>query len=138
MSPDKKRSMPESVDSGDRPRPAWMRLSGAGLELACPPLVEASIYMGNNTTGIHDLLGLLARITVPVVVLRARGRDPEDAAVMDFSKSPTWPGLAGAFPNGRDVYLPGLTHFIPMQDPELVARFVSDPWAEPPADAQED
>ena len=45
---------------------------------------------------------------------------------MDFSLSPTWPELATRFPRGRDVYLPHLTHFIPMQDPALVARFVAD------------
>jgi hypothetical protein len=29
------------------------------------------------------------------------------------------------------VYLPELTHFIPMQAPELVARFIADPEAQP-------
>ena len=38
--------------------------------------------------------------------------------------------LADQFPNGRDVYLPELTHFIPMQDPNLVARFIVDAHAQ--------
>jgi len=44
---------------------------------------------------------------------------------MDFSKSPTWPQLADGFPAGRDVYLPELSHFMPMQAPELVANYIS-------------
>jgi pimeloyl-ACP methyl ester carboxylesterase len=43
---------------------------------------------------------------------------------MDFSASPTWDKVAAQFPNGRDVSLPHLSHFIPMQDPALVARFI--------------
>ncbi len=104
------------------------RADGDGFELACPPVVEASIYLGNAQTDVYDLIPTL---TLPVTVLRARGRDPSEPAEMDFSKSPTWPGLASAFPNGRDVYLPDLTHFIPMQAPDLVARFIADPDAEP-------
>ncbi len=99
---------------------------GDGFELACPPVVEASIYMGNAGTDVHTLV---PDIELPVTVLRARMRTPEDGNEMDFSKSPTWPELADEFPNARDVYLPELTHFIPMQDPALVARFIVDPHA---------
>lgn len=105
------------------------KADGSGYELACPPVVEASIYMGNTQTDVHDLI---PGIEVPVVVLRARAREPE-AGVMDFAGSPTWPQLAEEFPHGRDVYLPDLTHFIPMQAPELVARFIVDPAARPDA-----
>lgn len=104
------------------------RSDGQGYELACPPLVEASIYLGNTQTDIHHLI---PEVRVPVVVMRARGRDPDAAPELDFSRSPTWPGLADTFPDGRDVYLPSLTHFIPMQEPEMVARFVVDPQAQP-------
>lgn len=97
---------------------------GNGFELACPPSVEASIYMGNARTDVH---ALIPGIEVPVVVLRAPPREPGDIGRLDFSKSPTWPALAAEFPRGRDVYLPHLTHFIPMQAPELVARFIVDP-----------
>jgi lipase len=96
---------------------------GGGYELACPPVVEASVYLGNTETDVHELI---PGLELPVVVLRARPRDPDDAQVMDFSKSPTWPGLAARFRNGRDVYLPDHSHFIPMEDPALVARFISD------------
>jgi lipase len=91
--------------------PDWM--------LACPPWVEASIYTGSAGRAIHDLF---ATIDVPVVVLRGEKRTRTES--MDFLASPTWENLANQFPQGRDVYLPHLTHFIPMQDPALVARFI--------------
>jgi pimeloyl-ACP methyl ester carboxylesterase len=100
--------------------------SGQGWHLACPPLVEASIYLGNTKTDIHPLL---PGIDLPVVVMRARSREPSEIPSMDFSGSPTWPGLAAEFPRGRDVPLPQYSHFIPMEDPELVARFIIDPDA---------
>jgi len=99
---------------------------GDGFELACPPLVEASIYMGSTQTDVYDLI---PRVDIPVVVLRAKARDPSEQSLMDFASSPTWAGVAAAFPNGRDVYLPQLTHFIPMQDPALTARFIVDEHA---------
>lgn len=92
---------------------------GPGFVLACPPLVEASIYTGSGGRDIHELF---ATIDCPVVVLRGEKRVRTEA--MDFLASPTWEELANQFPQGRDVYLPQLTHFIPMQDPELVARYV--------------
>ena len=70
-----------------------------------------------------NLYGLIPNIETPVLVLRAKLRDP-DSAEMDFTASPTWPELASQFPHGQDVYLPELTHFIPMQDPQLVADFI--------------
>jgi pimeloyl-ACP methyl ester carboxylesterase len=97
--------------------------SGQGLELACPPAIEASIYMGHANTDIYTLA---ARVDVPVVVLRAKMRDPGPRNLADFSASPTWEGVARSFRRGRDVYLPHLTHFIPMQEPELTARFIAD------------
>lgn len=99
------------------------KADGSGSELACPPLVEASVYMGNRQS---DIVELIPRVTQPVAVLRAPPRQPGDPDVMDFTKSPTWPGLADAFPHGRDVFLADFTHFIPMEDPELVARFIVD------------
>jgi hypothetical protein len=43
---------------------------------------------------------------------------------MDFTASPTWPGLAREFRRGTDVQLPDLTHFMPMQAPALIAEYV--------------
>ena len=93
-----------------------------GVTLACPPLVEATIYSGNTSDGVAHLL---PRITRPVTVLRARQSAP-DAEQIDFSRSPTWPGLAAALPDGHDLFLPELTHFIIMQAPALTARCLTE------------
>lgn len=93
---------------------------GEGVRLCCPARVEASVYMNNFTTDVYkDLSG----ITQPVVILRAPPGDLEDPS-MDFAASPTWPELAGCFVNATDVFLDDMTHFIPMQDPRLVARHI--------------
>ena len=99
--------------------------AGNGFALACPPRIEAAIYMGS--AGI-DIGAVVAALPHPVTVLRAGGNDADGAPrqPMDFARSPTWPGLAAAFPNGRDVYLPALTHFMPMQCPALVAAHIAD------------
>ena len=46
---------------------------------------------------------------------------------MDFGSSPTWEHLGSEFNACNDVFLPELTHFIPMQDPVLVARYILEP-----------
>lgn len=103
-------------DYGVLPNP-----DGPGYVLACPPLVEATIYTGSASTNAY---GLIETIEVPVTVVRARTRDENDTQ-MDFSRSPTWPDLAKRFKQGRDVYLPELTHFIPMQAPQLTAGYIA-------------
>lgn len=100
---------------GVRPAP-----DGDGYVLACPPEVEAAIYTGSAGRDIYDLP---PRLEVPVTVLRAKERTAE-RDVMDFSSSPTWPGLAGCFPHGRDVHLSEHSHFLPMEAPALVADYV--------------
>ena len=45
---------------------------------------------------------------------------------MDFRYSPTWPGLANQFRRGRELYLPDQTHFLPMEQPQLVAKLIQD------------
>lgn len=91
-----------------------------GYKLACPPTIEASVYMGSQGKPIFDLI---KDIEVPVTVLRAKQREAEQTT-LDFTKSPTWSELSKQFKHGRDVYLPELTHFIPMQDPALVAAYL--------------
>ena len=94
--------------------------TAGGVNLACPPHVEASIYMANFESNLHDLI---PTISTPTVILRAAPRDAKSEEV-NFASSPTWPDLAKQFINGHDVFLPELSHFIPMQDPELTLDFI--------------
>ena len=68
--------------------------------------------------GIFEELG---KIVTPVTLLRAPPGDPSEPYQ---GNSPTWPELASALPDCREVYLPHLNHFIPMQDPALVAGHI--------------
>jgi pimeloyl-ACP methyl ester carboxylesterase len=96
---------------------------GDGFELACPPEIEAAIYMTSHTNAaVYDAVRAL---TLPVLVVRVKA-PPPNRAVMDFSSSPTWPGLVGELCAGREIHLADRTHFLPMESPELVARLVLD------------
>ena len=90
-------------------------------QLACTPINEACIYL--NHRGNEAVLVVLPQLTMPVTLLRAPGAERLSG---DFSASPTWPELASALPCCRDIYLPDHNHFIPMQDPELVARYLQE------------
>ena len=91
------------------------------LQLACDPLQEASIYL--NQKGNEIVLEELPRIVAPVTLLRAPPGE-STKQLPDLSTSPTWPGLAAALPSCQEVYLPQFNHFIPMQDPALVAGYI--------------
>lgn len=96
---------------------------GDGWVLACAPEFEADIYMGAlENAGVHDAV---RRVQVPVLVVRAQ-EPPTLRDRMDFRFSPTWPGLAAAFPNGREIHVPDRTHLVPMEDPAQVARWILD------------
>ena len=92
-----------------------------GYVLACPPAVEAEIYRRSHE---FDIYGHVARVPAPVRILRARPAGDGDQSA--FVASPTDPELASAFPRAEDVVLPELTHFIPMQAPDLVASHIRD------------
>ena len=93
-----------------------------GFVLACPPLVESAVLQGRDTEGA-DILPDLDRLGMPVRVLRARAPEPGETPA-PFTASPTVPDLATRFPAGTDVYLPHLSHFIPMEAPDLVAHHI--------------
>ena len=95
------------------------------LQLACDPLHEASIYLTQK--GNEAIYGLLPQLTMPVTVLRAPV-DPDNP--LNLAASPTWPGLVRALPNAREFYFPDMSHFIPMEDPALVARIIREAMAE--------
>jgi lipase len=90
---------------------------GHRLVLACPPAVEASIYAHSNAPD-SEIYAEIAGITLPVTVMR--GGFPWQTDVFDLGASPTAPDLASRFHRGRDVPMPGQSHFIPMEVPERV------------------
>jgi len=95
--------------------------SGEGFDLACPPEIEASVYMTSRTNaGVHDSIRAL---DLPVLIVRAKLPAP-DRDTMDFSSSPTWPGLVGEFANARDLHFADRTHFLPMEIPDTIAELV--------------
>ncbi len=96
---------------------------GKGYVLACPPAIEASVYMSSRSN--HDIYEAIHDVSLPVLVLRAKEPSP-DRDVMDFAASPTWPGLAGAFKNGRDIHFADKTHFLPMEIPDEITAIIRD------------
>lgn len=95
--------------------------SDTGVRLACPPQFEARIY--DSACSNQDILEQATQVTLPVTVARSlQPEKPED--IMDFRYSPTWNQLASQFPQGRDVLLGHLTHFMPMEDPVQVAQLI--------------
>lgn len=96
-------------------------VDGDGFVLACPPEIEAGIYMTSRTNSrVHDHVGALQ---IPVLILRCKA-PPADRSVMDFSSSPTWAGLVRRFPNAREMHFADRTHFLPMESPEAIADLV--------------
>lgn len=87
--------------------------------LACLPEVEAAVYAA--TAGSSPYADIRS-LEIPVRILRARQRPAEITADMSFS--PTAPDLALQFRHGEDVLLPDHTHYIPMEDPDLVASHI--------------
>ena len=91
--------------------------ANGGMTLACPPEIEASVYMASRSNAA--IFDAVASVDVPVLVVRAQAPEAE-RGIMDFASSPTWPGLANLFPQGRELHWPDVTHFIPMQTPDAV------------------
>ena len=97
--------------------------SGSGLQLACAPGFEGKVYpLARQHPAIYAAIRALQ---IPVLVVRAR---PQDPAIKPWDPlgSPTWPGLAQEFHQGRDRHLPDKTHFLPMEDPALMASLVDE------------
>jgi hypothetical protein len=94
---------------------------GKGYVLACPPEIEASVYMSSRSN--HDIYKAVRSLSIPVLILRAREPAP-DRNIMDFSSSPTWPGLVDEFRNGQEIYFQNHTHFLPMELPGPVTEVI--------------
>lgn len=96
--------------------------SSGGFVLACPPDIEAEVYMtSRSNSGIYQSI---AQVDIPVLIIRAQA--PAAGAFMDFSSSPTWPGLVDAFPHAVEQHWSDCSHFIPMQRPQAVVELIRD------------
>jgi pimeloyl-ACP methyl ester carboxylesterase len=93
---------------------------GDEFVLACPPQIEASIYPAWNHPDA-DISAELATIQQPTTILRSGTLMTREK--FDLSTSATDPNLASRMPNAVDVYLEGSSHFIPMENPELVINW---------------
>lgn len=93
--------------------------SGEGMELACSPEVEASVYASSRSN--PGVLDAARKVAIPVLVVRAKHTD-----LNDFKSSPTWPELAAILPHGTDLYRPDRTHFHPLEDPADAARIIAE------------
>jgi len=91
---------------------------GDSFVLACPPALEAATY-GLCNAPESNLYAGIPSLRLPVTVLRAGATGTP--GVFDLSASCTAPDLASKFANGRDIFLPDHSHYIPMEAPELVA-----------------
>lgn len=92
--------------------------SGEGLELACAPETEASVYASSRSNGA--ILEAAKAVAIPVLVVRAQYTD-----LQDFKSSPTWPELARTLPQGTDLHRPDRTHFHPLEDPADAASIIA-------------
>lgn len=90
-------------------------------QLLCDPINEASVYVSQAMS--DAILQDLPKLQLPVTLMRAKYSGVD---ITDLSSSPTWPELASVIANCREVYLPEMNHFIPMQDPALVARHIQE------------
>ena len=93
--------------------------SGEGMELACAPEDEASVYASSRSN--PGIIAAAKRVDIPVLVVRALY-----TTLNDFKSSPTWPELADALPQGTDLHRPDMTHFHPFQDPADAARIIAE------------
>ncbi|QFU75277.1 alpha/beta hydrolase [Halioglobus maricola] len=89
-------------------------------QLACDPLNEASVYVSQAYS--DAVLEDLPKLRLPITLLRAEYKGID---LTDLAGSPTWPELAQSLANCEEVYLPEMNHFIPMQDPALVAEHIA-------------
>jgi lipase len=89
--------------------------------LACPPEVEASIY-AHHSEKESDIYDEIRRVRIPVRVVRSSGEFDGS----NFQASPTARDLASWFERGVDLPLTGVSHFIPMEAPELVEELIGE------------
>jgi pimeloyl-ACP methyl ester carboxylesterase len=109
---------------GEHATPVDIEGGEGGVMLACPPVLEAATFKGSRCFDARLDDEQLRMVQIPVQVLRA-GTDnfEEDSKGGFWQVSSTDPLLASRLPNAED-FATGCSHFIPFEDPELVAQLV--------------
>ncbi|MBM3489082.1 MAG: alpha/beta fold hydrolase [Alphaproteobacteria bacterium] len=94
-----------------------LRPAAAGFTLACPPAVEASIYVACPPSKAAEAA---LQVAAPVHLY---GPDPggPEAATWQARHSPD---LAARMPNARHCFLPGRGHLMAQEDPDGTAKAV--------------
>jgi pimeloyl-ACP methyl ester carboxylesterase len=85
--------------------------------LSCPPEVEASMYGAYIDPIIIDEI---TKYSNPVRILYARSRS-KDHSFSDFGPSVSREDLDQIFPNATSIRYDNLSHFLPMENTQLVA-----------------
>ncbi len=82
--------------------------------LACRPVDEAAIYQACLFHGAYDRLG---EVGVPATVVAGEHSDTHFPDFVDL--------LCSRFRAARPVIVPGVSHFLPMERPDLLAELVA-------------
>jgi lipase len=86
-----------------------------GLQLACSPQREASLFMGGMQ---YDPWPLLSQVSCPVLVLE--GEESENRQFIDLKRA------TSLFPRGYYQLVRGAGHLIPMEQPRETTRIIDE------------
>ena len=88
---------------------------GDGVTIKCEPAVEADVF---REGGNHDTWDLVPDISVPVTILSGEQSDTHSQPFLD--------ALARQFDDPTMIAVPETGHFLPMEEPDIVAMLVAD------------
>ena len=93
--------------------------AGGGVELKCPPEIEAEFYARSRE---YAGLPLILKSRSPLLVIFGEKSDSPGNAIPDK--------IAAQQENGRVVTVAGASHFLPMEQPEEVIRMATEFFSE--------